>query len=224
MRAVAVLLALWLLGGCTTTQVPAPGVTAQPTAAPAAMRSADQAPVPGVTAQPTVTPEEASRPLRLAYAVKFLQYVKNVDEVKDTLRKNLGASLLVLAQRYNPKEPEQLVAFFRENIVPEIERRLPEITDLLAEVFADTFTTDEMRRLADFVSLPASLKMKDKKPLTDQELAEVEALRPLELKQILESKQSAIKELARVRGEVWGLRLVEELVAKNPEKFRQKAI
>ncbi|GFZ92090.1 hypothetical protein GCM10011497_22590 [Elstera cyanobacteriorum] len=202
MRAVAVLLALGLLGGCTTTQTPAPGVTAQPTA----------------------TSEEASRPLRLAYSVKFLQYVKNVDEVKDALRKNLGASLLVLAQRYNPKEPEQLVAFFRENIVPEIERRLPEITDLLAEVFADTFTTDEMRRLSDLVSLPASLKMKDKKPLTDQELAEVEALRPLELMQILESKQSAIKELARVRGEVWGLRLVEELIARNPEKFRQKAI
>lgn len=202
MRAVAVLLALGLLGGCTTTQTPAPGVTAQPTA----------------------TSEEASRPLRLAYSVKFLQYVKNVDEVKDALRKNLGASLLVLAQRYNPKEPEQLVVFFRENIVPEIERRLPEITDLLAEVFADTFTTDEMRRLSDLVSLPASLKMKDKKPLTDQELAEVEALRPLELMQILESKQSAIKELARVRGEVWGLRLVEELIARNPEKFRQKAI
>ena len=201
MRAITVLLVLTLLGGCTTAQVAAP---------PRSLASIDAA-------------EAASRPLRLAYSLKFIQFALSDQDIKALITQNIEAKIPEIAKRHNSESSERMVNVLGQVLVSEINQRIPEVKEILAGVYADIFNTEEMRRMSEFASLPATIKYRSKQSLTDQEKAELAALKPEELRDLFNSKKDDLGKLARVRGEIWGRQLMEEIIARNPEKFRERA-
>lgn len=167
--------------------------------------------------------EQAQRPLRQAYALKFVEYAKSEEELKQVLVTSTRKGIEEAAPRYFPEDPKRMIEIFNRVILPEVERRLPEVKEILASAFADVLTTDELRRLSEFVSLPGYRRTQTRQPLTEQDKREMAALGLPELQKRLEATRPQYVELAKTRGEIWGKKLVDEMFQQKPDLFREKS-
>ncbi len=178
--------------------------------------------VPSISAPPEVNDQQ--RVLRVAYALKFLQYTNSEETYRSELRSAIEKTWDDVAKRYAPGRSEEHSTVLRKTLLAEVDKRFPEILGLIGGVFADVYTTDELRRISDFVSLVSVIKLKNKQPLTEEDSRELLAANPAETLSVLERKKAAVNDLAKVRGEIWGRCLAEEVHRRNPSLFQEKAI
>lgn len=181
-------------------------------------------PAPGTSVAALPETKDSERVLRMAYALKFFQYTNSEDAYREKLRASMEEALRDVAKRLAPSNPDELASSVRRSFMPEVDRRFPEVMDLMSGVFADVYTTDELRRASELVSSPSFLKAKTKQPMTEEDNREFAAFKPSEVLAALENKKAAVQELSKVRGEIWGRQLAEELYRRNPNAFKQKAI
>lgn len=165
--------------------------------------------------------EQEQRPLRQAYALKFIEFSKTDDELKQLLIAGTRKGLEEAAPRHSPQDPKRLAGIFERVVLPEFVGRIGEAKDILAGAFADVLTVDELRRLSEFVALPAYKKGLAKQPLTEQDMRDIGPLGLRDLQKRLEETRHQITQLAKTRGEIWGKRIVEELLQRKPDLFRE---
>jgi hypothetical protein len=68
-----------------------------------------------------------------------------------------------MAQK-NPGKSDQATQLVQDFIVPEFLGRLPELTDIITEIYASHFTVDDLHALEDFYRTPIGRKVLAEQP------------------------------------------------------------
>ncbi len=178
---------------------------------------------PPMAAVPLVN-DPAGRPLRQAYALKAIEFIKSDDEMSQEIGETLKKELPVFLKNYSANDKEKWSELYLRVIIPEAQRRVAEIKEIFAGVFADLLTTDELRRMSEGVAHPAFARFRAKQPLTERDKQELAPLKFPELAKRLDEIKTTGIELARIRSELWGKAMVEDLYRRKPELFQEKTI
>ena len=185
--------------------------------------STSPAPSGSLTGGAPTEAEQALRPLRQAYALKVIDFLKSDSELSQEIGDILKRELPIFFERYMPNDKDRLNSLYARVVIPEAQRRVQEVKEIFAGVFADLLTTDELKRMADGFSHPSFARFQAKQPLREQDKQELAALRLPELAKRLQDLKPTAVELARVRCELWGKAMLEDLYRRKPELFRDQA-
>ncbi len=177
-----------------------------------------------VSTEPVVVPpisvtEQTMRPERVAYALKSISLILPDSQMTKDLSEGIRTPPSNYFNQFPADKRGRAAELWSQAFVPEILGRLTEVKELLAGVFADILTTDELRRLAEVADHPGAVRFQNKQPLTDQDVQDFGRLGLIELSKRLEETKPIGKELLRERAKEWAMAVVGDLMRRKPELF-----
>jgi hypothetical protein len=163
--------------------------------------------------------EQALRPQRVAYALKSISFIIPDSQLMQQLKEGLTTPPPNYFSGFPSDKRDRAAELWSQEFIPEVLGRFPELKELLAGVFADILTTDELRRLAEIVDHPGTSRLQNKQPLTDQDAQDLGRLGLVALSERLQEKRSVAKELMQKRSEEWTISVVGDLMRRKPKLF-----